>query len=429
MSQNDAISMDQMRWVLDVSRALAVTTDLDLLLRKIAEATTDILACERASIFIHDAKARQLWTKVALQSAEIRVPETAGIVGAAFCANTVLDIAEPYKDSRFNPEFDRRTGFVTRDILAAPMSDSDGKPLGVIQAINKRNAKFRSDDCVLIQLLADQAGVAIQRYRLQLAAIESVAMRQEMDLARKVQNAMIPKRPPSIRGLQAAGFTRAASVTGGDVFDLWETHEGKMGIFLGDASGHGLAPTLIVSQVRTLVRTLSEMESDPLKILVRINARMAGDLEDGRFITTFLGFLDTDGRLDYCSAGHGPIVYRSSEESPIQLLEPACPPVGVLDEMPEEATVPLQMRPGGAIMILSDGIFEARGVDGEQFGIERVCDLFQKHRHLPPRETIEQIYNAAHAWERSDDPADDQTLVVAGPAAIPPPVSSQTSDR
>src|SRR5581483_8381161 len=124
-----------------------------------------------------------------------------------------------------------------------------------------------------------------------------VALRREMDLAKKVQEKLIPKSPPDVPGLDATGWTRAASVTGGDCFDLWKMHDGRLGIFLGDASGHGLAPALVVSQVRTLVRSISETESDPGVLLGRVNTRLAEDLETGRFVTAFLGFMTSDGTL------------------------------------------------------------------------------------------------------------------------------------
>ena len=112
-----------------------------------------MLSCERSSIFLHDARTAEFWTKVALDSKEIRVPEKTGIVGAAFWANQLLDVPDPYSDSRFNPANDQRTGFRTRNILAAPVSGSDGKPLGVIQAINKKDGPFRDmhDLCLRVE--------------------------------------------------------------------------------------------------------------------------------------------------------------------------------------------------------------------------------------------------------------------------------------
>src|SRR5437763_9635781 len=121
-----AVSASQMQLVLNVSRMLAVTTDLDALLLRIAESTCELMQCERASIWLHDPDAKQLWTKVALGSGEIRVPDSAGIVGATFAANGVLHVPQPYEDARFNSANDKRTGFVTRSLLASPAADSGG---------------------------------------------------------------------------------------------------------------------------------------------------------------------------------------------------------------------------------------------------------------------------------------------------------------
>ncbi len=313
------VTDSQLRMILQVSRLLAVPTDLDSMLCKIAEAVTDMVECERASIFLYDPATRELWTKVALKTdGQIRVPCHSGIVGHAFQSNQIVHVPQPYEDPRFNPEPDRRSGFVTRNLLSAPMADLDGKPLGVIQAVNKHGGGFDESDLALIRLLGDQAGIAIQRHRLLAQTIEMAEMRREMDLARQTQQALIPKAPPSLPGLVAAGWTLPASTTGGDCFDLWELPDGRMGVLLADASGHGLAPALIVSQVRTLVRTLSEIEACPHRLLARVNSRLAADLDWGRFVTAFLGFLSTDGRLDWSSAGQGPVFYRPSPDAPLE---------------------------------------------------------------------------------------------------------------
>src|SRR5204862_610725 len=133
--------------------------------------------------------------------------------------------------------------------------------------------------------------------RLQQAAIQGVELRREMDLAKIVQEAMIPEHSPDIPGLVSVGWTHPASITGGDCFDLWRLSDGKLGIFLADASGHGIGPAMVVSQARTLVRALCEIEPDPTTLLARVNARLAEDLECGRFVTAFVGVLDSNGEL------------------------------------------------------------------------------------------------------------------------------------
>src|SRR4051794_32141742 len=133
MPISSLISAEQMRHVLDVSRLLVVTADLDLLLRRIAEAATSLLGAERATIFLHDKNHRELWSKIALGAKEIRIPEAAGIAGFVFKSNRLLNIPDAYSDARFNREVDKRTGFVTRNLLTIPLPDVDHDAIGVLQ--------------------------------------------------------------------------------------------------------------------------------------------------------------------------------------------------------------------------------------------------------------------------------------------------------
>lgn len=406
------LSDHQMRMVLDVSRLLAVPTELDSLLVQIAEICTAMLSCERASIFLYDSARQQLWTKVALGSAEIRVPSTAGIVGHAFTHNEQIHVSDPYHDSRFNPEPDRRSGFVTRNLLTCPMIDLEGKPVGAIQAVNKRARDFDESDIAMTQLMAEQAGVALQRHHLQLAAMESVALRHEMELARKAQQALIPKDAPRVPGIDAVGWTLPASLTGGDCFDLWKTPDGRLGILLADASGHGLAPAMVVAQVRTLVRALSELEPDPHQLLVRVNARLAEDLDWGQFVTAFLGFLSPDGTLRWTSAGHGPVfVCPGGKCDPIS-LDPPVQPLGIVSSWMEEAPAPMRLDPGGSLVLVSDGIFEAINSSGEMFGIPRMLTCMDAHRCGNPADLLAALRDEVRVWHGSREPLDDQTIVI-----------------
>jgi phosphoserine phosphatase len=412
-SASTFISPAQLKLVLDVTRSLVVTTDLDMLLKYIAEATCELLQCERASIFLHDPMRAQLWTKVALQTSEIRVPDTAGIVGAAFTSNQVLHVPAPYDDPRFNREVDKKTGFVTRNILSAPMSDIERRPTGVLQAINKKAGAFVATDIALIQLLADQAGVALQRYELQKAAVGAEAMRHEIELARKVQQSMLPKQMPDVPGIEAMGWTRSASRTCGDCFDLWRTHDGRLGILLADACGHGVAPMLVVSQVRTLVRSFSDIDANPRKLLARANARLAADLESDQFVTAFVAFIAPDGALEWCSAGHGPILIRCAADAKVTELVPTELPLGVMPDLTGDEVPPTALQPTGSLAVVSDGIFEAMKPDGEHFGMHRVLKTLDDLSTSPPEKIITTLREAATEWTGSDEPTDDQTIVIA----------------
>ena len=406
------ISADHFRQILEVSRMLAVTTELDALLLRIAEAAAALLDCERASIFLHDPKTDELCTRVALQSREIRVPSAAGIVGHVFRNNTVVHVPRPYDDARFNPEPDRRAGFVTRNLLTAPMVDLGRRPIGVIQAVNNRAAHgFSTVHESLIQLLADQAGVAIQRYHLQQEALAAQYMRHEMELARRVQQAMLPKAAPRIDGLEAVGWTRAASQTGGDCFDLWKTADGRLGVFVGDATGHGLAPALVVSQTRTLVRGMCELGPDPHDLLACANARLSEDLAPGTFVTAFLALISTDGTMHWSSAGHGPVLVRDGPDAPLRELEPPAPPLGVVPELGHVRVEPVTLRPGGMLAVISDGVFDARNAAGELYETPRVHALLDGMRAAAPQAVLDALRSEMVRWQGREEPQDDQTVV------------------
>jgi sigma-B regulation protein RsbU (phosphoserine phosphatase) len=409
------VTDDQVRAILDLSRMLAVPSDVGTMLAQIARTCTELLDCERASIFLHDAEKKELWTTVALGSDEIRLPSTAGIVGAAFTNNAVVHVADPYRDPRFSPAPDRRTGFVTRNLLSAPMADLNGKPMGVVQAVNKHGAGFAENDTALIRLLSEQAGVALQRHGLEKQAKEAVALRHEMNLARRTQEALTPKHPPEVPGLVSCGWTLPASVTGGDCYDLWKLPDGRMGILVADASGHGIGPALVVSQARTLVRALSDLMSDPHEILAQVNTRMAEDLDWGQFVTAFLGFLSSDGVLHWSSAGHGPLLARRSPDVPLEQLDPPVQPLGVVLKWFDPAPPPVQLEPGGQLIVVSDGIFEASSdgvAGGDQMGVERMTAVVDQYRQGTPADMLAALRREAEAWYGADEPHDDQTVVI-----------------
>jgi sigma-B regulation protein RsbU (phosphoserine phosphatase) len=404
---SNSVSADQLRTILDVARALTVTTDLDELLLRIAQSTCSMLGCQRASIFLHDPKADELWSKVALDSDPIRVPAGSGIVGHAFRHNASVHVPDAYADSRFNADFDKRSGFVTRNLLAIPMIDWDRRPVGVLQALNK-SGDFGSIDAALLGLLADQAGVALQRWKLQQSAVQTSGLRHEMQLAKRLQEAAIPNRPPPVQGLACAGWTRAASINGGDCYDLWTLPSGGLAVLMGDASGHGLPAALVISQVRALVRTLCEMEADPLRVLQRVNRRLRQDLEPGRFVTAFLGFVSPDGTMRWCSAGQAPIIFHSAQNT--QSVDAQMPPLGV-DELTGD-TESTQLTPGGMLVLTSDGISECFNAKGDLLGPQMIVDAIRGVPQPSPQSVLDAMRQLAINWQGKEEPADDQTVIV-----------------
>ena len=147
--------------ILDVTRRLMSVTDLTSLLQLMAEATRELLASDRATIFIVDPDRGELWSRIALGTGEIRIPIGTGIAGTVAQTGEVINIADAYADPRFNPEPDQQSGYQTKSLLTFPMTGQEGRVIGVFQAVNKNGGgAFTSADEDTLASLAASAAVA-----------------------------------------------------------------------------------------------------------------------------------------------------------------------------------------------------------------------------------------------------------------------------
>jgi HD-GYP domain-containing protein (c-di-GMP phosphodiesterase class II) len=155
--------------ILDVTRRLMSITDLDALLRDMAQATTTLLDADRATIFIVDRDKNELWSRVALGAGvgEIRLAMGVGIAGTVAATGETVNIPDAYADPRFNPEPDKRSGYRTRSLLTFPMTGQNGRVIGVFQVVNKKGGgHFTSDDEETLSSLGASAAVAVENAQL-----------------------------------------------------------------------------------------------------------------------------------------------------------------------------------------------------------------------------------------------------------------------
>jgi adenylate cyclase len=154
--------------LLAVTEAISTELHLDTLLARIVAAATQLLDAERSTLFIYDPSKDELWSRVAegTEHRQIRMPANAGIAGAAFMSGEVLSIPDAYADSRFNRDFDRHSGFRTRNLLNVPVIDRTGERLGVVQVLNKRGGQFTQVDIRRLKAFSADIAVALENARL-----------------------------------------------------------------------------------------------------------------------------------------------------------------------------------------------------------------------------------------------------------------------
>ncbi len=158
-------NVERMHLLLETTQRLLAAPHLDDVLRLLSETTTRLAGAERATIYLVDRERGELWSKVALgeEVGEIRVALGCGIAGTVAVTGDTINLADAYADPRFNPEVDRRTGYVTRNLLTLPMVGRDRKVLGVFQVLNKCAGAFDTEDVALLNSLAVSAALAVEQ--------------------------------------------------------------------------------------------------------------------------------------------------------------------------------------------------------------------------------------------------------------------------
>ncbi|MGH8672972.1 MAG: ATP-binding SpoIIE family protein phosphatase [Burkholderiales bacterium] len=404
--------------ILAVASKLAAPFDLPTMLTEVVDAAKQVLSAERGTVWLYDANADELVLEVATGIAAVRVPAGVGIAGSCARTRQIINVPDCYADPRFNPDVDRRSGYRTRCMLTLPLIDHKDVLVGVLQVLNKHGGVFDRYDEALATALAGQCAVALQRVKMTEALFEAEKLRQEMEMARVVQMSTLPATMPVLPGYDVYGTFRPASATGGDTFDLAHTEQGFL-VVLGDATGHGLAPALSVTQMHAMLRTAFRLGADLDTAYWQLNNQLAETLPDDRFITAFIGLLDIEThRLRFHSGGQAPILcFRPASQS-FSRRRPTSFPLAAMPLPAQRPAVKFDFEPGDVLVLLSDGIYEYHDAAGEQFGEQRVEELVRAHHSKPMAELSALLLQAVQDFAQGAAQEDDITVVLVKRAAL-----------
>ena len=257
LHRDDAVRVDPERQVADLlsvleaARRLATHAELSPLLALVEQSTRRLLDCERAFLYLYDQRTDELASRVTGELSEARLPAGRGLLGDVFRRKVVVNTADPAGDPRLHPQIDQRLAAGVRSILACPVLGSDECSVGVLLAVDARREGFDAWNEVVARALAGQAGAAIQRNRCSNAD-RAHRFERDIDVARQIQQALLPRCPPVLEGYDVAGWYQPADETGGDFFDFPERGSGRLGIAVGDVSGHGVGPALVAASCRAV---------------------------------------------------------------------------------------------------------------------------------------------------------------------------------
>ncbi|MGD9486587.1 MAG: SpoIIE family protein phosphatase [Calditrichaceae bacterium] len=398
----------------EITRAFESGQNLQSLLEFIMDKCMTLMSAEAASLMLMVEDGKELEFKVALgpkgkEVKPFRLQVGKGIGGWVAQMKEAVLIPDAYKDSRFDPSFDKKSGFVTRTILCVPMVYQE-KTIGVMQILNRKDGQpFNENDLMLFTIFATQAALSIENARLLIDAIEKERLEKELEVAAEIQRLIIPQVLPEIPGFEIAAMNIPCKQVGGDFYDIYKIDEDNYLITIADVSGKGVPGALVVSTMQATLKAYLKYTKNLVELTGYLNELIIEQTTDDRYITFFTGIYNTTSKvLRYINAGHNPpYLLRSGNE--IIELKGGGIPVGLLPFTYTEQQI--KLMEGDFILFYTDGLVEAMNPQKDEFGEERVITFLKNKNSWKPQEFIDELKREVGVFCSGEALFDDFTII------------------
>jgi sigma-B regulation protein RsbU (phosphoserine phosphatase) len=246
-----------------------------------------------------------------------------------------------------------------------------------------------------------------ERYRLQ----------RSLDLAKEVQQNLLPRNDPVVKGLDVAGQSIYCDETGGDYFDYLSSNEwgpAKLGVLIGDVSGHGIPSALLMATARAFMRQRSSRSGSMAEVVSDVNRQLTRDVEEtGRFMTLFYLLIDSaEKNMSWVRAGHDPAIWYDPATDQFEELHGGGMALGVDENLQFEQYQKSGLKEGQILLLGTDGLWETQNPAGTMFGKDRIYEIIRKKSDASAREILDSIVMKLERFRQSLEPEDDITLVV-----------------
>jgi len=387
------------------SQKIASILDLDQLIEQIATEVACSFGCVEANVYLHESADSVLvlagvhGCTLHDKGHRLKIGQD-GMVGHV-AATRKMHYAP---DVRLDPYY-IACEHDTLSEVAIPLLVED-ELIGVFTASRCDLDAFTPEHLRLLQGLCNHVSVAVhnaRRFQRERQALEKI--NREAQEAREIQQALLPRSSPLIPGFKVTGRSIPAGEVGGDWFDFMPLEQGRWGLVLADVSGKGIPAALLMSATRGMLRSMANTCDSPAVILERLNTLLLADFPAGKFVTLIYGVLDPAARtFTFSSAGHLQPLRIAGEEACFMDSERGIP-LGIGRGDFSERVVDL---PAGArIVLYSDGITEATGLEGEEYGPQRLLAHARQ-----PQASVESILADVRKFANGAGLQDDATVIV-----------------
>lgn len=286
--------------------------------------------------------------------------------------------------------------------------------LGVIYADRTTTStQYTEEDIDFFAAIAQQVSIGLINTRLMEDQQQMIRLNHDIEIARKIQNGLFPKKLPDRTGLKIAALNDPGQMVSGDYYDVIERDDGRVWLLMADVTGEGVGPALLMANLQAVVRVTIPQADDPGALLARWNTLICQNTEGSKFITCSLVLVDpVKRRLRLATAGHSaPLVLRASSVQPVAHATEGTFPLGIEPsaEFPN-AEADMGQEPFG-VFLCTDGVVEAMNAENDQFGMDRLITVLAERPDLTPAALVKHVRKAVAAFAGGARQSDDITML------------------
>ena len=419
----DVTELQSLSAMLEVSRVLHAGLSLEDILTAVVDSSLTVAAAERGFLMLKDSAGKMSF-KVARDRSKTSLPPEAlklskTVVERALSTRRPVihtDVGSGHEEAllaqRSIADLELRT-IICLPLLKMQVSmavettvfSSQSDVIGVLYMDSRQpTSSFSDTSREILQSLCMQASEVVENAKLLEQARENEKLQRELDIARTIQQELLPRKFPQVGCYQVTGHNVACQEVGGDYFDVIDVGEGRLGIVIADVSGKGITAALLASMLQGVFYATANTGLSPEKVTQRVNAYVCDRSTPDKYATLFYCLLEADGRLVFVNAGHNP-PYLVQPNGDIQPLSSDCLPIGMFPfAQYKENTVTLE--PGATLVMYTDGVTEAYNPADEMFGEERLCEVLSQPLGTPEQvrdRVVFEVRNFAAGRAQNDD--------------------------
>jgi sigma-B regulation protein RsbU (phosphoserine phosphatase) len=232
----------------------------------------------------------------------------------------------------------------------------------------------------------------------------------ELDIARRIQNSILPDASPQLSNLRIATAYRPMTTVAGDFYDFIPVDQNRVGILIADVSGHGVPAALIAAMIKVALQSILPCSNDPQEVLRGLNRILSGQLH-GQFVTASYLWLDTKNHIAlYSAAGHPPLLRW--RDGTMEQIESNGVLFGVIPE-PDYPVRKLTINPGDRFLLYTDGLVEPENAGGDSFGESKLEQVVHKNQLLPLAELVDHLLSEVRNWQPASMVQQDDITLIA----------------